>query len=396
MRKPFLIASVIGTRPEAIKMLPVVRANARIGGARQVVICTGQHPGIASAFADANCDVIDLPHVPEKRPVGQSRWRLRAMIAAQLGRIRPDLVLVHGDTASAAAGAFAAQDRGIRIAHVEAGLRSFDRRAPWPEEGNRIVIDRMDDLLFAPTGSAAGNLLTDRAVTGRIFVTGNTGIDALLAVKDEDVFVPPARLPILLVTCHRKENLGLPAQNVCKALIGIAKSLPFDIHFVLHSNPAIREPIERALMGREGIRLVGPLPYTDMVRLMQRSWAVLTDSGGMQEDGAALGRPVLVLRDVTERGEAVETGNLRLVGTDPARVRAEVTALYEDAERYRRMSIPSLAFGDGRAAPRISAVIEEWLERRALLRAASLKAPAISAKDDGDGERMVTRQLETA
>lgn len=395
MRKPFLIASVIGTRPEAIKMLPVVRANAAIGGARQVVICTGQHPGIASAFADADCDVIELPHVPEKRPVGQSRWRLRAMIAAQLGQIRPDLVLVHGDTASAAAGAFAAQDRGIRIAHVEAGLRSFDRRAPWPEEGNRIVIDRMADLLFAPTARAADNLVDDRTVKGRIFVTGNTGIDALFSVDDVQRPLPAAQRPIMLVTCHRKENQGAPTWNVCAALADIANTLPFDIHFVLHPNPAIRTSIERALAGRQGIRLIDPLSHEDMVRLMRRSWAILTDSGGLQEDGAALGRPVLVLRDVTERGEALATGNLRLVGTDPARILAEVAALHEDAGRYRRMSVPTLAFGDGRAAPRIAAAIEEWLERRISSRAATLKAPAISAKDGHDDESVVTRQLET-
>lgn len=391
MQKTFLVASVIGTRPEAIKMLPVIRALASYDSIRQRVICTGQHPAIADDFDLRGVEIDDLPHLAGGQAIGQARWRIRAMISAQLRRHRPDLLLVHGDTTSAIAGAFAARDTNIPLAHVEAGLRSFEWRAPWPEEGNRIAIDRMAHLLFAPTTDAATNLLSEPEAKGRIFVTGNTGIDALFAARDAAAASPsPERR--LVVTCHRKENRSRIG-SICQAVAAIADALPLSVTMVLHSNPAIRRPVEQALQGHKGIRLAEPMPHAGMVRLMLESWAILTDSGGLQEEGAALGRPVLVLRDVTERGEGIATDNIRLVGTDPANIVRQVAALVDQPDLYRRMSVPSSAFGDGRAAPRIAATILEWLDRARSQ--AALKASAISAKDHGHGQGMVPQQLET-
>ncbi|QPQ55316.1 UDP-N-acetylglucosamine 2-epimerase (non-hydrolyzing) [Allosphingosinicella flava] len=391
--RQFVVASVIGTRPEAIKMLPLIRALASIPAIAQKIVFTGQQPGLASMMK-LDTETIHLPHVPGKAPVGQSRWRLRAMIAAQIKRSGPDLLLVHGDTTSAVAGALAAWDRGVPIGHVEAGLRSFDPRAPWPEEGNRIVIDRMADLLFAPTSDAADNLLDDHLVKGRIFITGNTGIDALFAARDSTRKPPPSAERTLVVTCHRKENQGRRTRDICTALIAIADRLPVSIAFPLHANPAVRRPIEQMLGGHPRIRLLEPLTYREMVRLMTQSWAILTDSGGLQEEGTALGRPVLVLRDVTERGEAIASDNIRLVGTDPDRIFAEVGALCANPTRYRAMSMPSLTFGDGRAAPRIASIIAEWLARCENSRALPLPAQPISANDLDHDDAMVSRQLE--
>ena len=357
------IVLVVGTRPEAIKMAPLARALAARPRLEPRVLLTGQHGGLAGAF---DCvPVEELPFDPRGRSATKLREALHRMLCGRFRSEAPELVLVHGDTTSALAGALAARDCGIAVGHVEAGLRSFDMQRPWPEEGNRMAIDALSSLLFAPTEAAARNLAADWRVKGRVHVTGNTGIDALFAALE----VPgPSRgrgdRRILLVTCHRKENQGAATARVCAAVKRLVRALPLEAAVPLHPNRHIRAEVEALLAGTEHVRLLEPLGYTQMVRLIDRAWAILSDSGGLQEEGPAVGRPVLVLRDTTERPEAVACGNAKLIGTDEERIVAEVTALFEDEACYAAMSRPAFPFGDGKAAPRIAAAIEAWFQER--------------------------------
>nr|WP_245409599.1 UDP-N-acetylglucosamine 2-epimerase (non-hydrolyzing) [Allosphingosinicella vermicomposti] len=373
-------------------MAPILIALNHLGF-RQTILLTGQHDGLADMLPNT---VGALP-TARARPIdcslGSLRRHFRAQLTGRMLQSRPDLLLVHGDTTSAIAGAVAAHNLRVPLGHVEAGLRSFDLRHPWPEEGHRIAIDILSDLLFAPTPDAAANLSHDHRVKGGIYVTGNTGIDALFAVRKAMSSAPPmADRPIILVTCHRKENGGEPTARICAALKRIAASLPVRIVLPLHCNPQVRQPIIEVLGDAANIDLIAPLPYEEMVKLMARSWAIVTDSGGLQEEGAALGKPVLVLRKTTERQEALATDNLRLIGTSSDQIVAAVTSLFQNPRLYRRMSVPSLAFGDGQAAPRIANIIARWLEDRRTLTA--LPAVKISAKSRSDGEHMVPRELE--
>jgi UDP-N-acetylglucosamine 2-epimerase (non-hydrolysing) len=366
MPLPFLI-SVVGTRPEAIKMAPVARALERLPGIEHEIFLTGQHSGLEGYF-DPGQSLRQLRFNPRDRDVERLRRALRALLRGRFQRRPIDLVLVHGDTTSAAAGALAARDCKIPIAHVEAGLRSFDLDRPWPEEGHRIAIDALADLLFAPTDEAAANLRRDARVEGRILVTGNSGIDALLQARARIERSPgsPAagQRRLILVTCHRRENQGKPALAVCEAIARLTAELPVRVTAALSLNPLARGPIEKALAGNAHVETLEPQGYEAMVRLMDESWLILTDSGGLQEEAPALGRPVLVLRDVTERPEAVATGNLELVGTDPDRILAAVAGLLAEPERYARMARPAFPFGDGHASERIAEAIGVWLAER--------------------------------
>jgi UDP-N-acetylglucosamine 2-epimerase (non-hydrolysing) len=344
-------------------MAPVIRALTERPGLRQEVILTGQHGSVERALGKPLPPLRRLAVDLREQTAGEISEVLQHAISLALLRLRPDLVLVQGDTSSAVAGALAAADCGIAVAHVEAGLRSGDLRQPWPEEGNRIRIDRIAQLLFAPTAIAAARLSQER-VTGDVLVTGNTGIDALFDARAAlGEWSLHAERRTILVTCHRRENWGaLP--DVAVALERIARELPLRVDFVLHLNPQLRRTMIKLLEGRPNIALLAPVEHREMVRLMDRSWLILTDSGGIQEEGPALGKPVLVLRDVTERSEAMETDNIELVGTDPGRIFAAVRRLLDDEERYRRMSRPSFPFGDGHASQRIAAAIETFLQGR--------------------------------
>ncbi len=363
-----LLVSVVGTRPEAIKMAPVIRALGRLHGIEQQVFLTGQHCALEGYFDLPEGSLRQLGFHPRDRDVERLRAALRALLCGRFQRRAIDLVLVHGDTTSAAAGALAARDCGIKLAHVEAGLRSFDLDQPWPEEGHRVAIDALAELLFAPTESAAANLRGEPRVEGRILVTGNSGIDALLwtrarlVARAESAAKDERRL--IVATCHRRENQGEPARAVGEAIARMAAELPVRVAAPLHFNPAARGGLEQALAGVEHVELLEPQGYEAMVRLMASSWLILTDSGGLQEEAPALGKPVLVLRDVTERPEALATGNLELVGTDPERIFAAVAGLLEDEAKYARMARPAFPFGDGRASERIAEAIGGWLGER--------------------------------
>jgi UDP-N-acetylglucosamine 2-epimerase len=362
-----LLVSVVGTRPEAIKMAPVARALAGRSGVEHEVFLTGQHGGLACYFDLPERSLRQFRFSPRDRDVEGLRTALRALLCGRFRRRAIDLVLVHGDTTSAAAGALAARDCGIKLAHVEAGLRSFDLDQPWPEESHRVGIDALAELLFAPTGDAAENLRGERRVRGRILVTGNTGIDALLQAHAR--IARPAGVARdgrrhILATCHRRENQGAPARAVCRTIRRMVAELPVRVTAPLHLNPLARGPLEAELAGVEHVELLEPQSYEAMVGLIDSSWLVLTDSGGLQEEAPALGKPVLVLRNVTERPEALATGNLELVGTDPERIFAAVAGLLADEAKYARMARPAFPFGDGHASERIADSIEAWLAER--------------------------------
>jgi UDP-N-acetylglucosamine 2-epimerase (non-hydrolysing) len=363
--RPPLVASIIGTRPEAIKMAPVIRALAACSGMRQEIILTGQHVELLESFEIPPVPIRKLAIDLREQTAGEIRDSLRHALCLQLFSPRPNLVLVQGDTSSALAGALAACDCGIPIGHVEAGLRSGDLQQPWPEEGNRIMIDAISDLLFAPSDMAAKNLRAEPDVTGAVHVTGNSGIDALFQARSR--YNGPAdqsHRKLLLVTCHRRENRGEELCRIAGALKRLVSELPVRIVFLLHPNRHVRSAAEGLLAGVPHICLLDPVDHQEMVRLMDCSWLILTDSGGLQEEGPALGRPVLVLRNRTERAEAVECENVQLVGTDPEGIFGAVARLLHDPEAYTHMARPRFPFGDGNAAPRIAALICDFLLKR--------------------------------
>lgn len=356
-----LVLSIAGTRPEAIKMAPVVRALAGRATLDQKLVLTGQHKDLARFFDVPPGVVQELDLNLAEQTAGEICEVIRNALGSVFARLRPDLVLVQGDTSSALAGALAAKDCGLAVGHVEAGLRSGDLLQPWPEEGNRIRIDAVSDLLFAPSEAAARNL-TREPVKGAVRVTGNSGIDALFHARSLcPTEAPAGERKTILVTCHRRENQGPALARVASALKRLVSELPLQIIFPLHTNPHLRGSLRR-LLGREpDIALIEPVGHSEMVCLMERAWLILTDSGGLQEEGPALGKPVLVLRDRTERGEAVESENLELVGTDPQRIFSAVSRLLEDADRYARMARPRFPFGRGGAAASIAALVEAFL-----------------------------------
>jgi UDP-N-acetylglucosamine 2-epimerase (non-hydrolysing) len=284
---------------------------------------------------------------------------------------RPDIVLVHGDTTTTFAASLAAFYQRIPVGHVEAGLRTGDLYSPWPEEANRKLTGALARLHFAPTRAASDNLLREGVPLDRIVVTGNTVIDALLAVKAKLDSSPDlrdaqaARFPflrqdarLLLVTGHRRENFGHGFERICEAIGRLARRYPgMDVVYPVHLNPNVQEPVNRLLSGIDNVHLIEPQDYLPFVYLMTRSTVILTDSGGVQEEAPALGKPVLVMRDTTERPEAVDAGTVRLVGTDVDAIVRQTTLLLDDSEQYQRMSFAHNPYGDGRACERIAAAL---------------------------------------
>lgn len=369
---------VLGTRPEGIKMLPLWQEAARRPGLSCRLLVTGQHPDLLAPVLDAfgaRPDV-DLGPLPRGLSLNGLLATLLLRLDAALDAEAPDLVLVHGDTTSALAGALAAFHRGIPVAHVEAGLRSFDPTRPFPEEANRVAIDALAALRLAPTEEAAANLAREPNRTGAVAVTGNTGVDAVLAVARRLSAEPalaarvaarhtwrdPSRR-LVLVTAHRRESFGEGFARIRGAILALAARGDVQIAWPVHPNPAAQAGAA-ALAGHPGVALLPPLPYLDMVALMQGAAILLTDSGGLQEEGPALGRPVLVMRDVTERPEAVSCGAARLVGTDPARIVAECAALLDDPAEYARRAVPRFPYGDGQAARRCLDAVQGFLAAR--------------------------------
>jgi UDP-N-acetylglucosamine 2-epimerase (non-hydrolysing) len=332
---------------------------------------TGQHPGLE--LSDHGLEgfavtPLDCPGQPD--PMIHADL-VRAALKRLLPLDPPDLLIVQGDTSSALGGALAAREVGVAIAHVEAGLRTHDPTMPWPEEENRVSIDRLSDLLFAPTSANAANLRRDH-VHGEVHVTGNSGIDALAAQVGPLPVLPKRRWWLkrhldLLVTCHRRENWGVGLDGLAEALIALGeRRVRSDV--LLPPNPKITERLTGLLGNRPGIRLVPPLSHAATIAAMRRADLILSDSGGMQEEAPALGVPLLVLRDKTERPEALATGSIELVGTDPNRITAAVERLRRDRGALNAMSRPALPFGDGHSAPRIAAHCLAFLEDQEIAR----------------------------
>ena len=354
---------MIGTRPEAIKLTPVAHALAG-RGLEPTLILTGQQVLDPGDYGLA--EFAQLPLACPGRPDPHKQVReVAAALLPHLHRAPPSLVVVQGDTSSALGAALAAFAAAIPVAHVEAGLRTHDPRLPWPEEEYRTAIDAQAQLLFAPTEIAAHNLRSEH-VPGEIHVTGNTGIDALLRVEKQ---LPRAALhdgglPRLLVTCHRRESWGEGLASIAAALREMGGSGLARADFILHPNPHVAEIMRTQLAGTPNLRLLDPCGHAELVRLMRDADLILSDSGGIQEEAPALGTPLLILRDKTERPEGIATGNARLVGTDAERIVADVRRLLADPLNLATMARRSLPYGDGRAAPRIAVIIEEWLDRR--------------------------------
>ena len=370
------VLAVFGTRPEAIKMAPVIRELCKPEHQCEVRVCvTAQHRNlldqVLALFAiqpdhDLNC-------MTPGQTLTQSTARILAALESVVDAEAPDLVLVQGDTTTTFCGALAAFYRGVAVGHIEAGLRTGDLRQPFPEEMNRLLTSRLAALHFAATPWAADNLRREGVPEAAISVTGNTGIDAVLFVRDRlcsgelqpAIHVPtPAGKRLILVTAHRRESFGPGFERICRALAALARRPGVHIVYPVHPNPNVQEPVNRHLRGVANIDLVGPLDYLTFVDLMRRAYILITDSGGVQEEGPSLGKPILVLREKTERPEAVEAGTVRLVGTDETRLLEEADRLLEDSAAYNAMTRVHNPYGDGHASERIARVIGAFQRAR--------------------------------
>ena len=360
------ILFIFGTRPEAIKLSPLVLHLKRFPELYSVKVCvSAQHremlDSVLAVFniaPDYDLDVMQP---------GQSLFQSTASIIAGLERVftevKPDLAVVQGDTTTTFCGALAAFYSGVPVAHVEAGLRTWDLRQPFPEELNRVLTARITTLHFAATQAAADNLARE-GISTNVWVTGNTGIDAVLYVRDAiergeltgtgDRFDKPGKRLVLL-TAHRRESFGDGFERICRAVATVADRSDVHVVYPVHPNPNVRAAVNRLLGGHPNITLIEPMDYVPFVDLMRRASIILTDSGGIQEEGPSLGKPVLVLREKTERPEAVNAGTVKLVGTDVDRIVHEVSVLLDNADEYRRMSHIHNPYGDGHACERIEA-----------------------------------------
>ncbi|MBE8952953.1 MAG: UDP-N-acetylglucosamine 2-epimerase (non-hydrolyzing) [Quinella sp. 1Q7] len=361
--KKLKIMSVFGTRPEAIKMAPVVLELCKHPDAvESIVAVTAQHREMLDQVLnlfDIRPD-FDLNIMSEGQTLFDITSRALTGLDKVLTAATPDVVLVHGDTTTTFAGALAAYYHQIEVGHVEAGLRTQNKFSPYPEEMNRRLTGALADWNFAPTPTAKQNLLREGVAAEKIFVTGNTVIDALIQTVRAD-FEFPSELAgvdfgkrVVLVTTHRRENLGEPMRHVYKALKSLVEEFPdVQIIFPVHKNPKVREVVREELGGLERVFLTDPLDYEPFANLMNRATLILTDSGGVQEEAPALGKPVLVLRDTTERPEAVDAGTVKLIGTNQAAVFGAAKILLTDAAAYRKMAEARSPYGDGHAAERI-------------------------------------------
>jgi UDP-N-acetylglucosamine 2-epimerase (non-hydrolysing) len=366
--KPCRVVSVIGTRPEAIKMAPVIRElQRRPLHFKQAVVSTGQHrellQQVLSLFdihPDLNLDLMQENH-------GLSNFTSRALtsLSRNLARLRPDVVLVQGDTTTVMAAAMSAFYQAIPVGHIEAGLRSFDFRNPFPEEMNRRLTSCLASLHFAPTNRARQNLLREGIHDERIYVTGNTIVDALQSVplgerfesrEISDIDFDSRR--VLLVTAHRRESHGPALRAILRALKTLVQNFKdLEILYPVHPNPNVAARVREELNGLLRVHIVSPLAYGDLLRVMRRCWLILTDSGGIQEEAPSFHKPVLILREVTERPEVVDSGAGKVIGTDSDRIVQEVVALMQNPVEYRKMSGAQNPFGDGHAAERIVDVL---------------------------------------
>lgn len=382
------LSLILGTRPEAIKLCPLVLALGDEPSLAPHVCVTGQHRQMLDQVLDVFGVVpdADLDLMRPNQTLAGLTARAVAAIDDYLEAAKPELVVVQGDTTTVFCAALCAFYRGIPVGHVEAGLRTYNKWSPFPEEINRVLTTRVGDLHFAPTETARQNLLREGVDQGQIVVTGNTVIDALLIAIEQVRARPPhvaglpeflqpgtaeGNPPLVLITGHRRENFGDGFENICRAIATLARRFP-DTHFVypVHLNPNVREPVGRLLgaVARDGgistgnVHLIDPLGYLPFVAMMDRATVVLTDSGGVQEEAPSLGKPVLVMRDTTERPEAVEMGTVKLVGTNEEAIVEGVSTLLTDKDAYAAMANAVNPYGDGKACGRIVAACRRFFQ----------------------------------
>ncbi len=387
------VTVVMGTRPEAIKLAPVILALRAQPGIRTTVCATGQHREMLAeplALFGIEPDV-DLGLMRPAQVPDDFLAAVQPALAEVFADVRPRLVVVQGDTASAIGGALAAAASGIAIAHVEAGLRSGDPNSPYPEELYRRAISRLATLHFAPTHSARNALLSEGIQRSQAHLTGNSGIDALhtalarldaepsraLALARRFAFLDPER-PLILVTAHRRESFGAPLASILAGVRRLAIERDVTVLFPVHPNPRVRQVVEASLTGVPNVHLTEPLDYLGFVYCLRRSWLALTDSGGVQEEAPALGIPVLVMRDRTERREGLAIGNAELVGTRGDAIFEAAGRLLDDRRAYAAMAAVRSPYGDGRAAERIARAIRLWLAETMLVPDAA-GAPELAA-----------------
>lgn len=369
------VLSVFGTRPEAIKMAPLVKALADAQGIEAKVCVTAQHRQMLDQVLDL-FDIrpdFDLDIMKPEQTLSGITSEILTRIEPVLKKFRPDLVLVHGDTSTTFAATLAAYYQQLGVGHVEAGLRTGNLFSPWPEELNRKLTGALAKLHFAPTEQSRANLLDEGVRPESIYVTGNTVIDALLMVRRKleadgtlsrqfaaDFSFLRKGAPIILITSHRRENFGGGFERICQAIRDLAEKLPeADFAYPVHLNPKVREPVNRILRGRDNVHLLDPLDYLPFVYLMTRAHLILTDSGGIQEEAPSLGKPVLVMRDTTERPEAVAAGSVGLVGTSRDEIVEGVWRLMRSETAYQAMARANNPYGDGCACQRILAALKE-------------------------------------
>jgi UDP-N-acetylglucosamine 2-epimerase (non-hydrolysing) len=363
---------LFGTRPEAIKLCPLIDCLRSRPDAFAVQVCvTAQHREMLDQVLEVFSVVpdYDLDLMRPGQTLAGLTARILSAVEPVLEAARPDLVVVQGDTTTTMAGALAAFYQHIEVAHVEAGLRTGDPSQPFPEEMNRVLTSRMAALHFAPTARARAALLAEGVRPGRVFVTGNTGVDAVLYVRDaldagrlracEWPWLDPARR-LVLVTSHRRENFGPGFERSMRALAALAGRGDVQVAYPVHRNPNVADAARKLLAGVQNVVLLDPLPYVPFVDLMRRAYLIVTDSGGVQEEAPSLGKPVLVLREKTERPEAVEAGTVKLVGTDGALILREAGRLLDGGEAYTAMTRVHNPYGDGHACEHIARVLNEW------------------------------------
>lgn len=366
------VMTIFGTRPEAIKMAPLVKELKTRKEIETIVCVTAQH----REMLDQVLETFEIKPDYDLNIMKQGQTLTEITTRALLGleevikEVKPDLVLVHGDTTTTFAGSLAAFYNQVAIGHVEAGLRTYDKYSPYPEEMNRQMVSCMADMNFAPTTLSASNLIKEGRKENSIYVTGNTAIDAMKTTVKEnyqhDILNWVGNSKMILLTAHRRENLGEPMKHIFRAIKRIVSE--FDdvkVVYPIHKNPKVREIADEILKDCERIRLIEPLEVVDFHNFQNRSYIILSDSGGIQEEAPSLGKPVLVLRDTTERPEGIKAGTLKLVGTDENRIYEETKRLLIDAEEYTRMSKASNPYGDGKASERIvNAIIGHFSQKK--------------------------------
>ena len=367
--KKIKVMVVFGTRPEAIKMAPLVlELQKQSETFETITVVTAQHRQMLDQVLETfriQPDY-DLDIMGKNQSLLDITAKILEKFDPVVKEVQPDIILVHGDTTTTFAASLVAFYNQVRIGHVEAGLRTFDKYSPFPEEMNRQMTDNLADLYFAPTSESKANLLMEHHPESSIFITGNTAIDALRLTVQEDYHhqvldqLDPQK-KLVLVTMHRRENQGQPMRAVFAALREMVDAHPeLEVVYPVHLSPAVQEAAKEILGDHDRIHLIAPLDVFDFHNLASRSYFIMSDSGGVQEEAPSLGKPVLVLRDTTERPEGVKAGTLKLVGTDPERVKEEMTALLTDPDLYQKMSSARNPYGDGKASERIVQAIQHY------------------------------------